>query len=178
MGGMSGWLAAYCAEGAEFDVCERLSAVGVVAFCPYQTVTLRHKSSNRRGQHVKREKNIPIFEPYVFAQTDDHSELKRIRGVLTVVKVAGQPILISDKVIDGLKAQLGCDQDGKVLDDHWFKGKVGDSVELRGGSALKGLIGKISDISQIDVSEQITVSVEFMGKQAFRVPIADVLLRS
>jgi transcription antitermination factor NusG len=172
------WVAAYCEANREFVACAKLRAQGIDVFCPYESVDLKKRSPNRPGQHISYSKDIAVFAPYLFVNSEEYALIRKTLGVICLVNVEGKPIIINSVVIDSIKSTLHCNENGLMPKGHWFKGQVGDRVELD-GSALKGLMAKITDITEIDVTEQITVTIEMLGSERnVKVPVADIKLRS
>jgi transcription antitermination factor NusG len=141
----AGWFVVWTESRAEKKVKSRIAALGMEPWLP--TVTERRRWSDRW-----RDVEIPLFSCYLFARpaTQWHRVL-RTPGVLTVVKNAGSPALLSDDFVQGLREAItrGGDAvkplpvaaefepgDDVIVQDGPFRGVRGVVRELRGGRQL------------------------------------------
>ena len=98
---MPGWLVIWTESRAEKKVASRLSAQGRDAWLP--TVTERRRWSDRWRDVV-----LPLFPGYLFVRADEKGvhQLLRTPGVLSIVKAADRPAVLSDAFIRLLRAAI------------------------------------------------------------------------
>src|SRR3954464_14461478 len=96
--GNEGWFVVWSESRAEKQVESRIAAKGIEPWLP--KVTERRKWSDRWRNVV-----LPLFPGYLFARgrMDQLHSLLRTPGVVSVVKSAGRPALLSDGFISSLR---------------------------------------------------------------------------
>src|SRR4051794_28234585 len=102
-----GWFVVWTESRAEKKVATRLSDNGFDAWLP--SVTERHRWSDRWREVI-----MPLFPGYLFAR-GGHRLIPRLLqtpGVLTLVKHAGQPVLLTDEFIASLRRVVETDGAG------------------------------------------------------------------
>jgi len=107
----------------------------------------------RHAGHGSRYTVKHLFPPYIFAYFDVISQLHQInytRGVQKVVSFGGNPVSISDEVINLIKEKV--DDDGFVCLDEELK--PGDRVRINSGP-LQSLVGvfqrNLSDKERVEI---------------------------
>lgn len=116
------WRAVYTKPRSEKKVAERLEQQGIEVYCPVQT-TLKQWSDR------KKKVSVPIFPSYVFLRlSEKESDLVlQDPGVLNFVYWLGQPALIRDEEIEGIRAFLSNYRDSTIVLVDYEKG---DKVEI------------------------------------------------
>ena len=128
------WRAVYTKPRSEKKLAERLEQQGIEVYCPVQT-TLKQWSDR------KKKVSVPIFPSYVFLRlSEKESDLVlQDPGVLNFVYWLGQPALIRDEEIEGIRAFLSNYRDSTIVLVDYEKG---DKVEIIEGP-FKGQAGTI-----------------------------------
>jgi transcription antitermination factor NusG len=137
--GDEGWLVVWTESRAERKVQSRIAAMGADAWLP--TVTERHRWSDRWRDVV-----TPLFPGYLFVRRTPVSwhQLLRTPGVLTVVKEAGRPALLSDGFVASLRQAIeGAGVAAERLAER-TEYNPGDEVIVQEGS-LAGVRGVVRD---------------------------------
>lgn len=96
------WFVIWAESRAEKKVAQRMAAMGLEPWLPI--VVERHRWSDRW-----REVEVPLFAGYLFARATnaDWHTILRTPGVLTVVKEAGKPALLTDGFVTALRDAIG-----------------------------------------------------------------------
>lgn len=162
---MATWHALYCEPQRELFARDRLIEQGVEVFCPYERTVKRKSVAGRPGQYRTYKVDVPVYAPYIFANTDQFLLVKNIPGVINIVGICGMPLNVPDKVIDKLKSIV--DEKGLVEKDvskpsFWFEGRIGDQFEFSHDSPLAGFIGTIASVEKLDEGE-IKALVRMLG---------------
>ena len=151
---MNHWYAAFCKTRGEETAAANLDNQGYTVYLP-QMLT----QSRRAGKWVDR--IVPLFPRYLFLKPRDASQslapVRSTLGVLNLVRFGGQPAMLSDSVVEALRAR----QDpaaGVLLQRTVFK--PGAAVKFVEGPLL-GLEGIFSKESG---EERVIVLLDLLGK--------------
>jgi transcription antitermination factor NusG len=176
------WYAALTGPRAEQEASVNLRRAGYWVFYPHVRENVRKK---RQGGGVKLLVGVirPLFPRYVFfalrSPAENFQAAEEAKGVSAVVRLRYSkiPLQIPNKVVDLIMDWA--DKDGMVPTAtalHWFRGKVGDSVEVKDGP-LDGLITCIASVDALEASDEISVWVKMLGAEhKVAVPVASVKL--
>jgi transcriptional antiterminator RfaH len=150
---MPGWAVAICQPGGEAKAIFNCTRQGFEIFVP----KLRVKKFGWRGRKVVRDEWL--FARYFFVWIDGqwHSLLGTI-GVSGVIKNGEAPALLSETVIDAVRAR--CDRDGYFIPTTVSKFKIGERVRVAGDGAYHGHIAIYQGMKPGDRADAL---VQFMG---------------
>lgn len=148
------WFVIWTHPRAEKKVEKRIGALGLDVWLP--TVTERHRWSDRW-----KEVSLPLFPGYLFvrARAVEWQTVLSTRGILTVVKHAGAPALLSADFIAGLRR--GIDSESlpvETVDAAEFE--KGDEVVVQEG-VLQGVKGVVREKRN---RRQLVIWVEEIGR--------------
>jgi transcription antitermination factor NusG len=173
------WYAVHCGPRCEKKASTELSRKGYFTFYPF----LRQKRYVGR-RRFPREVDMPLFSRYIFVAfrskpREAIGDVNDTNGVSTVVYLGGEPLSIPSKVVDALMAITDeCDDDGEISyivnakrlaeftdqkEEHWFKGKPGDQVQMLDEAPYYGLIAELASIEHLDKKEEISVWLNVLG---------------
>jgi transcription antitermination factor NusG len=149
------WFVVWTAARAEKQVASRIAAQGLEPWLP--KITERRKWSDRWRDVV-----LPLFPGYLFARggiTQLHSVLQT-PGVVTVVKNAGRPALLSDDFVASLRRAI--DTPGVAVSPvtEQVSYAVDDEVIVQEGP-LAGLRGIVQHVRS---GRRLVVWVEQIGR--------------
>jgi transcriptional antiterminator RfaH len=164
------WFAVLCGPRSEQEASVNLRRAGFRVFYPHVREIVRVKqlgTARRLRQEVER----PLFPRYIFVALRDAAEglyaVKGLRGVSCIVRLrfSGVPLQIPNcvmnRIIDWADGE-GLVPTAKAL--HWFRGKPGDSVEIKDGP-LDGLITCIASVDALDRTDEVSVWVKMLGAE-------------
>ena len=173
---MTNWHAVYCEPQRDLLAAKELQRRGFEVFCPFEVVKVQRRQGHARFKMV--EVTRSVFSPYLFIRTDRFLAALQVPGLLTFVGVQGDPLPIPGKVIDTLKKLV--DGDGRLvrsgkLASTWFTGAVGSEFDFNHTSPLRGMLGRISALSDLDERGEIKAFVKMLGgEREVVVPISAV----
>lgn len=174
------WLAIYSQSGLEKSVAESLLLFSFPVFYPFVREVLR---VTRGGSSNLETRERAYFPRYLFVDVPINffSEIKKIKGVITVVNCLGEPLVIPDWVIETIResgAPDGCMEEINFtkIPKVRFAGNIGDSVIIKWrDSILSGLQGKLSSLSRLDSHGEVGVFLRMLGSEReCRVPVGVV----
>ena len=150
-----GWFVVWTAARSEKLVESRIAARGLEPWLP--KITERRKWSDRWRDVV-----LPLFPGYLFAR-GDHAQLHsvlRTPGVVSVVKSAGRPAVLSDAFVASLRRAI--DTPGVTASPvtEQLSYAVDDEVIVREGP-LAGLRGIVQ---QVRGGRRLVVWIEHVGR--------------
>lgn len=118
------WFAVYTRSRNEKKVAALLQERGIVVYLPLMK-TLRQWSDRKRMVEV------PLFNSYLFVQSEPHLLYKamQVEGAVYVVKFGGQPAVIPDEQIENLKIILGSSTKFDISFDEFTFGEHVEVVE-------------------------------------------------
>jgi transcriptional antiterminator RfaH len=176
------WFAVMTSPRSEQEASVHLRRAGFLTFYPHTRETVR---ISRAGTHRRLlvEVERPLFPRYIFVALRGPSEglyaVKGLRGVSCIVRLrfSGVPLQIPncvmDRIIDWADGE-GLVPTATAL--HWFRGKPGDSVEIKDGP-LDGLITCIASVDALDRTDEVSVWVKMLGAEhQVSVPASSVKL--
>lgn len=101
MSGNSHWYAVYTKPRWEKKVAAILTSRNIENYCPLNKV-------QRQWSDRKKTIEEPLFKSYVFVNVEEkeHSEVKRVDGILNFVSWLNKPALIRDEEIETIKLFL------------------------------------------------------------------------
>jgi transcription antitermination factor NusG len=150
-----GWFVVWTESRAEKCVESRIAAQGLEPWLP--KVTERRKWSDRWRDVV-----LPLFPGYLFARgaIGQLHAILRTPGVVTVVKSAGRPALLSDGFVSSLRRAIETSgvTASPVAENVSYA--VDDEVIVRDGP-LAGLRGVVRDVRS---SRRLVVWIEQIGR--------------
>ena len=149
------WYVIYCKPRQESVAKENLERQGFGAYLP-----LTQLKKRRKGVHVAFVE--PFFPRYLFMRfdhkSDDWAPIRSTRGVVGVVKFAGVPQCVPDRLISSLQSNENSDQLQEVTGNSW---KAGDVVAIE-----EGPFAGYSCIYQATKSnDRVRVLLNLIGKQ-------------
>jgi transcription antitermination factor NusG len=131
------WFAVYTRSRYEKRVVTELQELGFEAWLPL-IKTLRQWSDRKKMVEV------PLFRSYVFVRADI-AQIKFILypivGAVYIVSFSGEPSVVPDKQIEGLKLLLGSTEKFEISTERF---NVGEPIEVTMGP-LKGMQGVFVD---------------------------------
>ncbi len=146
------WYAIYCRPRWEKKVDKLLSDKGIESYCPLNKI--RRKWSDR----IKLVEE-PLFKSYIFVQADEteHTEVRRVPGVINFVYWNGKPAIVKDKEILAIKAFLNDHENVMVA---LLEVTVGQKVKITAGP----LMDKEAEV--LDVTRKtVKVAINSLGYQ-------------
>lgn len=152
--GNEGWFVVWSESRAEKKVESRIAAQGIEPWLP--KVTERHKWNDRWKDVV-----LPLFPGYLFARgrLDQLHSLLRTPGVVTVVKNAGKPALLSDSFIASLRSAIEAGVPTTPVAE-MIAFDVDDEVIVQDGP-LAGLRGIVQEVRS---GRRLVVWIEQIGR--------------
>lgn len=171
---MSHWYAALTKPQMERKAAYRLQQQGYWTFYPFERVI---RFWNRPGgKRLRREIDVPFFSRYIFVclryPSESLYQINETAEISTVVSNRGVPLEIPAGVIDELMERTdekGLVRRAKPL--HWFRGRVGQKVQLIDEAPFYGLIAELASVADLDRKDQIGIFIDFLGSQR-EVPVA------
>ncbi len=177
------WYAVHTHPRRENDAATWLHRRGYRTFYPF--LRLR-RYVGREPRRRMEERDEPLFSRYIFVQFRgmEHEAIGAVNdttGVSTVVYLGGEPLVVPNAVMDRLmeitdefetnEGSLRYIVNEKRLaeytgekPEHWFKGKVGDSVRLsEDAGPFFGLIAEIESIKHLDKKNEIGIWLDLLG---------------
>ena len=149
------WFVIWTESRAEKKVEARIAALGLSPWLP--TVKERHRWSDRWRDVVS-----PLFPGYLFARacSVEWHKVLRTPGVLTVVKHGGQPALLADGFIAGLRGAIERNGSAPEPVAEAVDYRPGDEVIVQEG-ALKGVRGVVRERRS---ARQLVIWVSEIGR--------------
>lgn len=158
---MSPWRLFYVQGGKELGVARDFRSRDIEVFCPFERFK-RHSPSGISWE------DKALYPSYVFAKTDRFTEVKLIRGVISVVSRGPKALSVPDRILSGMSSF--CSEEGEVRrfdttkNSYLFKGEAGDRFTFKKKSPLYGIIGEIISTVSLDETGQIRAFVEIFGR--------------
>lgn len=146
------WYAIYCRPRWEKKVDKLLKEKGIESYCPLNKI--RRKWSDR----IKLVEE-PLFKSYIFVQVDEteHTDVRRVTGVINFVYWNGKPAIVKDKEIKAIMA---------FLDEH--ENVIITPIEVAVGQKVKIVAGPLMDneAEVLDVSRKaVKVIIQSLNYQ-------------
>jgi transcription antitermination factor NusG len=146
------WYAIYCRPRWEKKVDKLLKEKGIESYCPLNKI--RRKWSDR----IKLVEE-PLFKSYIFVQVDEteHTDVRRVTGVINFVYWNGKPAIVKDKEIKAIMA---------FLDEH--ENVIITPIEVAVGQKVKIVAGPLMDneAEVLDVSRKaVKVIIQSLSYQ-------------
>jgi transcription antitermination factor NusG len=122
------WYVVYTKPKWEKKVAEHLNEIGVASYCPL--ITKVSQWSDR-----KKIISVPLFNSYIFVQTDEKERNKifEVVGAVRYLFWLGKPAIVKDSEIEAIKNWLSVPDTYEVSVNAW---KKGDKVILDSGPFL------------------------------------------
>ena len=119
------WYVLYTKPKSEKKVADRLTEMGVLAYCPLITKISQWSDRKKKVQ-------LPLFNSYIFVNlTDkDRNAVFDVPGVVRYLFWLGKPAVVKDKEIETIQNWLSAPETFDVVIDTWRKG---DKVILESG---------------------------------------------
>ncbi|MFN7099623.1 MAG: UpxY family transcription antiterminator [Flavobacterium sp.] len=119
------WYVLYTKPKSEKKVADRLTEMGVLAYCPLITKIAQWSDRKKKVQ-------LPLFNSYIFVNlTDkDRNAVFDVPGVVRYLFWLGKPAVVKDKEIEAIQNWLSVPDTFDVTIDTW---KKGDKVVLESG---------------------------------------------
>lgn len=162
------WYAVHTKPAREKDADTYLRRQGYMTFFPFTREKKFRTVHAASGKRCLIEVERPLFSRYIFValrrRSDNLFDVNETYGVSTVVSIGGEPLQIPDGVITRLMSLT--DADGLVAPkpkEHWFKGKPGDTVEMKDEAPYYGLMAELASVADVDRKDEITIFVELLG---------------
>lgn len=150
----AGWFVVWTESRAEKKVKSRIAALGLEPWLP--TVTERRRWSDRW-----RDVEMPLFSCYLFARpASEWHRVLRTPGVLTVVKNAGSPALLSDDFVQGLREAITRAGDAMEPLPAAAEFEPGNEVIVQDGP-LRGVRGVVREVRR---ARQLIIWVPAIGR--------------
>lgn len=146
------WYAIYCRPRWEKKVDKLLKEKGIESYCPLNKI--RRKWSDR----IKVVEE-PLFKSYIFVQVDEteHTDVRRVLGVINFVYWNGKPAVVKDKEIQAIKA---------FLNEH--ENVILSPLEIAVGQKVKIIAGPLMDneAEVLDINRKtVKVAISSLGYQ-------------
>lgn len=143
---------------------DALVGMGMEVFCPFESVKRRRNLS--RGRSKLETVELPVFSPYLFVRTDSYLAAQRARGVHSLVKSRGLPLVVPDAVMKMIVAAT--DPTGRTdksprNKSFWFKPKVGENVNVIDGP-FNGFMAEVKSLARLDETGAISAWVTIFGR--------------
>lgn len=161
------WRVFYCAPRTELRAQAELTSLGIETFVPFEKFK-RHRKRGNVTLGVSWE-SVPLFPSYVFARTNAFARVALVRGVVAPVGTALGPVAVPEKVLERLRSL--CSPDGLVFaadltkNSFWFRGRVGDTVRVRGGSPFEGFLGTLTSVARLDETGEVSAWINIFGRE-------------
>ena len=119
------WYVVYTKPKWEKKVAERLTEMGVVAYCPL--IAKISQWSDRKKKVM-----VPLFNSYIFVQIadKDRSQVFEIPGAIRYLFWLGKPAVVKNSEIETIQEWLSVPETYEVSLDQW---KKGDKIILESG---------------------------------------------
>jgi transcriptional antiterminator RfaH len=119
------WYVVYTKPKWEKKVAERLTEIGITAYCPL--ITKISQWSDR-----KKKIEVPLFNSYIFVQVNEKERnvIFEITGAIRYLFWLGKPAIVKDKEIQTIQDWLNVPDTFEVMVDKWQKG---DKIVLESG---------------------------------------------
>ena len=119
------WYVLYTKPKSEKKVADRLTEMGILAYCPLITKISQWSDRKKKVQ-------LPLFNSYIFVNlTDkDRNAVFDVPGVVRYLFWLGKPAVVKDKEIETIQNWLSAPETFDVVIDTWRKG---DKVVLESG---------------------------------------------
>ena len=133
------WFVIWAEARAEKKVEERLAALGLAPWLPFEKE--RHRWSDRW-----RDVECPLFPDYLFARASSANwhRILRTRVVVTVRREGGKPAMLSDAFVAALRDAIGREGGApEVVNDRANHSRGSEVIVLEG--ALLGVRGIVSE---------------------------------
>jgi transcriptional antiterminator RfaH len=119
------WYVVYTKPKWEKKVAERLSEIGVIAYCPL--ITKMSQWSDR-----KKKIQVPLFNSYIFVKVEEKQRniIFDIPGAIRYLFWLGKPAIVKENEIQVIQDWLNMPDAFEVMVDKWHKG---DKIVLESG---------------------------------------------
>jgi transcriptional antiterminator RfaH len=119
------WYVVYTKPKWEKKVAERLSEIGVIAYCPL--ITKMSQWSDR-----KKKIQVPLFNSYIFVKVEEKQRniIFEIPGAIRYLFWLGKPAIVKENEIQVIQDWLNMPDAFEVMVDKWHKG---DKIVLESG---------------------------------------------
>ena len=125
MNEITNWYVLYTKPKSEKKVADRLTEMGVLAYCPLITKISQWSDRKKKVQ-------LPLFNSYIFVNLNEKNRnaVFDVPGVLRYLFWLGKPAVVKDKEIETIQNWLSAPETFDVVIDTWRKG---DKVVLESG---------------------------------------------
>ncbi|CAH0334843.1 Transcription antitermination protein RfaH [Flavobacterium sp. CECT 9288] len=122
---MMNWYVLYTKPKSEKKVAERLTEMGINAYCPIITKITQWSDRKKKVQ-------LPLFNSYIFVRLTEkeRNSVFDVPGVVRYLFWLGKPAIVKDKEIETIQNWLSAPDTFDVVIDTWRKG---DKVVLESG---------------------------------------------
>ena len=119
------WYVLYTKPKSEKKVADRLTEMGILAYCPLITKISQWSDRKKKVQ-------LPLFNSYIFVNLNEKNRnaVFDVPGVLRYLFWLGKPAVVKDKEIKTIQNWLSEPETFDVVIDTWRKG---DKVVLESG---------------------------------------------
>jgi transcriptional antiterminator RfaH len=119
------WYVLYTKPKSEKKVADRLTEMGIYAYCPLITKISQWSDRKKKVQ-------LPLFNSYIFVNLNEKNRnaVFDVPGVLRYLFWLGKPAVVKDKEIETIQNWLSAPETFEVVIDTWRKG---DKVVLESG---------------------------------------------
>jgi transcription antitermination factor NusG len=119
------WYVLYTKPKSEKKVADRLTEMGVLAYCPLITKISQWSDRKKKVQ-------LPLFNSYVFVNLTEKNRnaVFDVPGVVRYLFWLGKPAVVKDREIETIQNWLSAPETFDVTIDTW---KKGDKVILESG---------------------------------------------
>lgn len=119
------WYVLYTKPKSEKKVADRLTEMGVLAYCPLITKISQWSDRKKKVQ-------LPLFNSYIFVNLSEKNRnaVFGIPGVVRYLFWLGKPAVVKDREIETIQNWLSAPETFDVTIDTW---KKGDKVILESG---------------------------------------------
>lgn len=143
------WYVVYTKPKWEKKVAAELNSIGIECYCPVITQV-------RQWSDRKKKVEVPLFNSYVFVQTEEseRNEVFRSVGAVRYLFWLGKPAIVRDEEITVIKEWLNT---SNSVDVEVVSYQIGDSIALESGpfSTQKATIKEINKTHYVLVLESL-----------------------
>ncbi len=125
MNAITNWYVLYTKPKSEKKVAERLTEMGILAYCPLITKISQWSDRKKKVQ-------LPLFNSYIFVNImdKDRNVVFDVPGIVRYLYWLGKPAVVKDKEIETIQNWLSEPDTFDITIDPWRKG---DKVTLESG---------------------------------------------
>lgn len=149
----------------EADVSERIGELGYLTYVPQFKISVRDKTKHRKFKEVMRS----TFPGYGFVEfspsIDPWGDIERVRGMVEIVKVGGEPGYVSALLVEELRKAESGNFDQAYRTDGATCYAPGDRLMVTDGPFKWSVVEFVANLTPLDDDGRITALLDAFARK-------------